>query len=273
MIEFRFHSLGGQGAVMAAKLLCEVAARGGYHSQSFASYGQARRGQKVEAYVRIGEERIAVRSKMYNPDVVVIMDESLAVPQSTSDMKGDGAILINSPKEAEAFRSLGEGRKIFTMDANRIAMSKGVLLPSGTPVINTTVLGAIAGMIPFLNMEQVAGAIMDSGVPAQAKNVEAAQEAYEQIKRGPGTGGAQHESPEKGEAAAHEGSYPVYVKEGEEEKNLFARCDRCETCYIYCPEHAITFTLNPFAFSINRKACKRCGICIEECPRKMIAWG
>ena len=49
-------------------------------------------------------------------------------------------------------------------------------------------------------------------------------------------------------------------------------CTRCENCYIFCPEPAITFSDETLCFTINYDICKRCGICIEECPHNAITW-
>lgn len=182
MIEIRFVGSGGQGVVVAAKLLADAVAKSGYQAQSFASYGALRRGGKVESYVRVSDAQILVHSKMYEPDYLIIMDESLIKqPGVLAGVREGGGIVINSPELPEAFSSLGNFR-IVTVDAHRIAASHGLQLPSGMPIINTTVLGAITGMIPTISIEQLAEAIREGKVPAAEKNIEAAEEVYHRVK-------------------------------------------------------------------------------------------
>jgi 2-oxoacid:acceptor oxidoreductase gamma subunit (pyruvate/2-ketoisovalerate family) len=168
--------------VVAAKLLADAVAKSGYQAQSFASYGALRRGEKVESYVRISDTQILVHSKMYEPDYLIIMDESFTQePEAVSGVKEKGEVLINTPELPEAFSSLRNFR-IVTIDANRIAASHGLQLPSGMPIINTAVLGAIAGMIPSVSIEQLAEAIREGKLPAAEKNIKAAEEAYHWVK-------------------------------------------------------------------------------------------
>ncbi len=182
MIEIIFHGTGGQGVVIAAKLLADAAAKSGHQAQSFAAYGGERRGGKVESFLRISEKGITVHSKVYEPDLVIIMNESLAQdPALVSGIKEGGGILINSLEPPESFSSLGKPG-IQTIDAYRIATENGVVLPSGLPVVNTTIMGAVAALVPQIEIEKLAEAITEGGIPFPEKNIEAAQEAYHKLK-------------------------------------------------------------------------------------------
>ncbi len=77
MIQMRIHGTGGQGVVVAAKLLADAAAKSGYQSQCFSAYGAERRGGSVESYVRISDQRIVIHSKLYDPEYLIVMDENL----------------------------------------------------------------------------------------------------------------------------------------------------------------------------------------------------
>lgn len=180
--EIIFYGIGGQGAVVAAKLLADAAAKSGYQVQSFAAYGAERRGGKVESYVRLSKGKLLVHSKVYEKDFIVAMDDSFAkTPQLISGMKERGGVLINSPDPPEAFSLPGDFR-IVTVDAGRIAVKHGLVLPSGTPVINTTMLGAFVGMNPSVSIDQLAEAIREGKIPLTEKNVNAAREAYLAVK-------------------------------------------------------------------------------------------
>jgi 2-oxoacid:acceptor oxidoreductase gamma subunit (pyruvate/2-ketoisovalerate family) len=182
MIEIRVHGTGGQGVVVAAKLLADAAAKSGYKSQCFSSYGAERRGGSVESYVRISDEDIVIHSKLYEPDYIVLMDENLAKnPQTISGLKEKGGLLINSSKLPESFSSL-KNYRIVTIDGNAISRKQGLMLASGMPVINTVILGAMVAMIPAVGFDYLSEAIREGKIPLAEKNVEAAREAYHRAK-------------------------------------------------------------------------------------------
>ena len=155
MIEIRIHGTGGQGTVIAGKILAEAAAKSGYHVQSFAAYGAERRGGKVESYVRISEKPVFVHTRMYSPNIIVLMDSELATDSiTTNGLQDNGTILINSSKPSAYYSTLGKF-KIVTVDAQSIATNREVLLPNGIPIINTTVLGALIGLLPEIKLDHL----------------------------------------------------------------------------------------------------------------------
>jgi len=263
--EIKFVGSGGQGAVVAAKLLAEAAVKSGCMSQSFASYGALRRGGRVESFIRISDSQVLVHSKMYGADYLVIMDESFVKkPKPELETKNGGTLLINSSKSSESFSSLGNF-KIVTIDASSIARRHGVLLPNGMPVINTTILGAVVGVISIVNFDHLAEAIREGKIPVPEKNIEAAQEAYQEVIGEVKVAAAKGIEGGNLERAAER--YPVY------NRDEMPHCNRCMVCYIFCPNLAISYETNPFSLRVNYELCERCGICIEECPRKAISWG
>lgn len=267
MLEIRFHGLGGHGAVVASKFLAEAAAMSGYCSQSFASYGALRRGGKVESYVRISDSPVQPHCKMYEPDCVVLMDETLVSDECVlSGLKGDGKVLINSPKTGKEFQAL-KPFEVYTIDAYRIANAKGLVLPGGMPVINTTLLGALLGVFETIRFEDLQEVIRE-GTPKAGKNIECALEGKKQLK-GPLTDMASEGGSLVGtDENIYSGDrYPVYDQE------KMGRCNRCQICYIMCPSLAISFQEDPFELYVNKQVCTGCGICIEECPHGVISWG
>ena len=183
MIEIEFIGTGGQGSVVAGRLLADAAARAGYKTQAFSAYGAQRRGGNVESYVRLSSDTIRNHSKIYGADLVIVMDKAL-LERSLRDgkLKQGSTVLINTDEAPEKYPAL-KGRKVITLDANRIASRRGVTLPSGTPVINTTVLGALWAMIPSVKMDQLLEALKEGKIPAVEKNIAAVQEAYEAISQ------------------------------------------------------------------------------------------
>ena len=102
MIEVRIHGRGGQGAVTSAELMALAAIDEGKYAQAFPSFGPERRGAPVVAFLRVSDEQIRVRSKVYQPDVVVVLDPTLLdIVDVSAGLKPKGTVIINSAKSAE----------------------------------------------------------------------------------------------------------------------------------------------------------------------------
>ncbi|MBW2000373.1 MAG: 2-oxoacid:acceptor oxidoreductase family protein, partial [Deltaproteobacteria bacterium] len=180
MIEIMFQGMGGHGSVVAAKLLAQAAAKGGFQAQSFASYGALRRGGKVEGYVRISREGLMLRCKMYSADYLVVMDETLIDNSRKPDaLKRGGKILINSHRPRESYSRLGDC-EVYLVDAYGIAREKGLVIPGGMPVINTALLGALAGILDLITIDDLVD-VIKSNTPKPEKNVECAMEGYRRV--------------------------------------------------------------------------------------------
>ena len=123
-VEIRWHGRGGQGAKTACLLLADAAFSSGKYVQGFPEYGPERMGAPITAYNRISDERCTVHSNIYDPDYVVVVDESLIeTVDVTKGLNPEGAIIVNTPKSpAEVRKELGNypGR-VCTIDARRIS--------------------------------------------------------------------------------------------------------------------------------------------------------
>jgi pyruvate ferredoxin oxidoreductase gamma subunit len=143
MKEIRWHGRGGQGAKTVSQLLAQINLREGKHVQAFPEYGPERSGAPVRAYNRISDEEILVHSGVYEPDIVVVIDETLLDSENPTDgLKPDGVLLVNtscSPEEIRA-RTKFSG-KIVTVDADRIARE------TGTGFANIPMLGAVVALL------------------------------------------------------------------------------------------------------------------------------
>ena len=150
-IEIRWHGRGGQGAKTAALLLADVAFNTGMHVQGFPEYGPERMGAPITAYNRIGESEIRVQSKIYHPDYVVVVDETLLHSVDvTNGLKEDGAIVINTPRPIEEILPLLNGYKgsVYTIDAHKVSMeAMGKYFP------NTPLLAAIVKVANIMDEE------------------------------------------------------------------------------------------------------------------------
>jgi len=179
MIEIRFHGRGGQGAVIASKILAAALFKEGNYAQAFPAFGAERRGAPVMAFTRFDKKTITRRSQVYEPDHVVVLDEPiLDAVDVTAGLKTGGWILINSPKPSSAFPKLVQYR-VATVDANRIAHENG-LGTATAPVVNTVILGAFAKATGLVGLKAIVEGIQEN-VPSKTEaNVAAAKAAYEQ---------------------------------------------------------------------------------------------
>ena len=151
-VEIRWHGRGGQGAKTACLLLADAAFSSGKYVQGFPEYGPERMGAPITAYNRISDERCTVHSNIYDPDYVVVVDESLIeTVDVTKGLNPEGAIIINTPKSpAEVRKELGDypGR-VCTIDARRI--SEEIL---GKNFPNTPMLAAAVKVSGVVDADQ-----------------------------------------------------------------------------------------------------------------------
>ncbi|MCI8372391.1 MAG: pyruvate synthase [Lachnospiraceae bacterium] len=187
MLEIRWHGRGGQGAKTASLLLAEAAFDTGKYVQGFPEYGPERMGAPITAYNRISDDPITVHSNIYEPDYVVIVDDTLIdVVDVAAGAKETGAIIINSDKGPEAFKDKLKDYKgkIYTIDARKISMETlGRYFP------NTPMLAAIVKVANILDDETFINA-MDKSFnhkfktkPAViAPNMEAVKLALKEVK-------------------------------------------------------------------------------------------
>ena len=151
LIEIRWHGRGGQGAKTASLLLADSAFNTGKYIQGFPEYGPERMGAPITAYNRISNEPITIHSNIYEPDYVVVVDDTLleSVPV-TAGLKESGAIVINTTKPADYLKNVLNGYKgnIYTIDARKISMETlGKYFP------NTPMLAAIVKVTGIMSDE------------------------------------------------------------------------------------------------------------------------
>ena len=154
-VEIRWHGRGGQGAKTACLLLADCAFNSGKHVQGFPEYGPERQGAPITAYNRISDEVIRVHSNIYNPDYVVVVDETLIhTVDVTRGLNPAGAIIVNTDKTPEeiAPQVAPYNGKIVTVNARKISEEAlGKYFPN-SPMLAAVV--AVTGIMPrdvFLN--------------------------------------------------------------------------------------------------------------------------
>ena len=176
MIEIRFHGRGGQGAVVASNMLADAAFREGKHVQAFPFFGVERRGAPVSSFTRINDTPIKIRSQVYTPDYVIVLDSTLIdITDVTSGLKKNGIIIINTDKKPSDFNL---SFKIATIDATSIALDNK-LGSKMAPIVNTSILGAFAKVSRIISLESIIMAIEESDISKKEDNIKAAEMAYQ----------------------------------------------------------------------------------------------
>lgn len=178
MKEIRIHGRGGQGVVTAGELLANAAFEDGLYAQAMPSFGTERTGAPVEAYVRLDDKKIRARTKVYEPDYVIVQDPTLLDAVNVMEgLKPDGVVIINSEKPPD---KLGVQAKAKVYAVPALAIARETI---GRPIPNTALVGAFAAATGAISLDAVAKSIRRrfSG-EAGEKNVQAATRAYETVK-------------------------------------------------------------------------------------------
>jgi 2-oxoacid:acceptor oxidoreductase gamma subunit (pyruvate/2-ketoisovalerate family) len=183
MLEFRWHGRGGQGAWTASELIARTAILEGKYIQSFPEFGPERMGAPVAAFTRISTEPIRLHCAVYDPDVVVVLDNTLlkSVPVTAGINQDDDVIIINSTEEPAKVRAdlkVGKG-KVWTVPATEIALK--IL---GAPITNTALLGAVAKATNVVTLEGLEKTVKGRFRPDLAeKNFAVIKQAYLEAKK------------------------------------------------------------------------------------------
>ncbi len=183
MYELRIHGRGGQGAVVASKILAAALFREGKGVQSFPAFGVERRGAPVTAFLRVSDGPILLRCEITEPDGIVILDPTLMkAVDVTQGLKSGGGILVNTDRPAEHHADLARRFRVSLVDASAIARRLG--LGSKTqPIVNTAILGAFAADSGLVGLESVCSAIAEAVRVKVEQNIEAAREAARAVTR------------------------------------------------------------------------------------------
>jgi 2-oxoacid:acceptor oxidoreductase gamma subunit (pyruvate/2-ketoisovalerate family) len=178
MVEIRFHGRGGQGTVVASKILADALAKEGNFVQAYPEFGVERRGAPVFAFIRIDDKTIYDKSRIYNPDHVVVVDPTLVdVIDVTEGLKEGGLIIINSDKKPGEFK-FPEKFRVATINATEIAV-KHKLGSLAAPIVNTAIVGAVVRLLNLTKIESLLQAIREGISIKPEDNVLAARDAYD----------------------------------------------------------------------------------------------
>jgi 2-oxoacid:acceptor oxidoreductase gamma subunit (pyruvate/2-ketoisovalerate family) len=176
--EIRIHGRGGQGAVMAARMLASAFVAEGKYIASFPMYGFERRGAPVVAFTRVDDKPIREKTQIYNPDCLIVIDPGLlTLPTLFTGLRPDSVFILNSPKKLP--QRPNENLKIGgVVDATGIAVQE-----IGRDIPNTCLLGAFAAATGWVKLESILGALPDylRGDILQ-RNLKSAERGYKEVE-------------------------------------------------------------------------------------------
>jgi len=162
-------------------VLANAAFSEGYNVSAFPYFGVERRGAPVTAFARISEQEILIKSGIYEPDFVIVLDESLLSGVDVLlGLRENGSILINTSRDP-AELPFDSDHKKYTVDATEIAVKHGLGSPTA-PIVNTAILGAFARISPIVSLDSVIRAIRDVVPRRIEENIRATKDAFENVR-------------------------------------------------------------------------------------------
>jgi len=183
MIEIRFHGRGGQGTVVASKILADAIAKEGNYVQAYPEFGVERRGAPVVAFLRVDDKPIYDKSRIYTPDHIVVVEPTLVEAIDVTDgLKPGGTILVNTDKKPADFPQYKKFR-VVTVDATAIAV-KNKLGTLAAPIVNTAITGAVVKVFELAKLPSLQDSIREAIGIKTEDNVKAAGEAFELVVLG-----------------------------------------------------------------------------------------
>lgn len=188
MIEIRIHGRGGQGVVAASELLAIAFFKDGKKSQAFPNFGVERSGAPIQSFVRVSDKDILSRDHVYNPDILIIQDDSLIGKSNVfSGIKKSTLVIVNSKeklnnlfvkikKEKDLPKNFSE-KNILIVDASKVALE---IFKKN--IVNTAILGTLAKIPNLLNLKAIFLAVeekfQDKGKDIIEKNILAIEHTY-----------------------------------------------------------------------------------------------
>ncbi|MBU1975700.1 MAG: 2-oxoacid:acceptor oxidoreductase family protein [Nanoarchaeota archaeon] len=182
--EIRFHGRGGQGAKSASAILAEAALNSGKYIQSFPEYGAERQGAPMKAFNRFSDTEIRKHSGVTNPNLVVVMDETLLknIPVAEG-LDVNGILIVNTDKDVNHVKEkTGFNGTINVINATKIAFEE---IGRNNP--NSAMLGAIqkaTDIVPMDLLKEEFRAKFAAKLPAAIidKNISAIERGANELK-------------------------------------------------------------------------------------------
>lgn len=174
MKEIRLHGRGGQGVVKASHIVVKAAVAGNRYGQFIPFFGVERKGSPVFGFLRLSNEPIRRKTQVYEPDILMIFDDTLVkLPATYAGLKEGGIVIINSIKTVEELGVPEQAGEVAVVNATGISEEL-----FGRNMPNTSMLGALAKVTDLVNkdvlFDEIAAAFGET-------NRTAAQLAYDSV--------------------------------------------------------------------------------------------
>lgn len=158
ILEIRWHGRAGQGIITVSRLLAEAAFMEGKHVQAFPYFGPERLGSPMSGFTRISDEPIEIHNLIYNPNIVIVLDDTLLRTVSVAEgLQADGELLINTKRGPEEIKKeLDIANKCYTVDATKISFD---IIGSGI-AFNTAMLGALIQARSIVSLDSLSKVIL-----------------------------------------------------------------------------------------------------------------
>ena len=288
LLRIRFHGRGGQGGKTASRILGSAAFNQGLNVQDSPVYGAERRGAPVRAFTRISDGPILERGFIFDPDVIVVMDETLLEDSAASPLEGlreGGVVFVNSPKSADDL-----GLNISNVSVVTYNLTDYALQLLGKPFLSSASAAVAAKIVSLISSTSLSDAVRtelgESGITGEMleKNVALARGAFDAV---PSYQISTREVVSKGNfvpigvITSSEGSEDILLVGNSALRKTgdwriytptidYRKCTDCMICYAYCPESSMTINSEGRPV-IDMDNCKGCLICYRECPPRAIS--
>lgn len=176
MLQCIIQGRGGQGAQMAGEILAHAFFQEGKYVQNYSTYGGARRGTAVSSFIRVDNKPIRLRCDIENPDIIMCFDPSLLNDDLLRGAGENTLVLINSTEPLESYAGMGNF-KITTINAMTIAQNNKL-----GRVVNTTLVGAFAGLIENPDIEVLTKVVAEISPVKTDQNVNACIDGYKLVR-------------------------------------------------------------------------------------------
>ncbi|MCS7126362.1 MAG: 2-oxoacid:acceptor oxidoreductase family protein [Aigarchaeota archaeon] len=181
MIEIRWHGRGGQGVVTVSDIMARSIIMGGKYAQHFPEFGPERSGAPVKAFTRISDEPIEIHSGVYNPDIVVIIDEGMSKNFNLyiQGLKENGLLFLNLGDMRDQIKqNLPKNVRVYVVNAKKISYEE-----AGKPIFNIPMLGGLVKVLRMPDLNTIEE-VLSRRFPSELfeVNIRILRRAYEEVE-------------------------------------------------------------------------------------------
>lgn len=268
----------------SSRILGQAAFLSGFVAQDSPIYGAERRGAPVAGFTRISDEPILERGYIFDPHMVIVMDDTLLGDWLAKPLEGlakGGVVFVNTYVDTVSV----ERGNCHVVNYN---LTEDALKFLGRAVISTAAAAAAAKLTGIIEKSAVLQATVEElseiGLDEETveKNLKMVGNVYDTVPKisfhveGDGDSGREivtltpdrvvfEEIINTGNSYLRKtGNWRIFKPVVD-----YGKCTGCMICFIYCPESVISLDSDNKPI-IDYDNCKGCMICMVECPLKAI---